>query len=92
MSAGSIKPFVYSNGASYASKDSTIRDRVVPGGVYLKTNLSKLIEGVYVTPHANWPVGSAVSAVTKAFGLAQGLVKRTSMNQIPFDKLQFHDV
>jgi len=69
-------------------RDETARDRTALDGVHLQTDLRMLIDRVVLSPQAPIATRRAVLDLSKAFGLAQGVIGESSADQAPYHQVR----
>lgn len=76
-------------GGGFATKDITCIDRGAPAGMHLPTDVTKLIDRVYLAPGCAYSLRRAVIDVTKRFGYDKKLITEAAFNRAPFDRVKF---
>lgn len=76
-------------GSGFATNDPTCIDRGAPAGMHLHTDVTKLIDRVYLAPSCAYTLRRAVIDVTKHFGFDKKLITEAGFDLAPFDKVKF---
>ena len=87
---GNRGPLVQTWGG-FGLEDPTCFDRGAPAGMHLSTDVSKLIDRVYLAPGCAYSLRRAVIDVTKRFGLDKKLITEASFDLAPFDRVKFEE-
>ena len=81
-------PLILTRGG-FATKDPTCLDRGAPAGMHLPTDVTKLIDRVYLAPGCAYSLRRAVIDVTKRFGFDKHLITEATFDLAPFDRVKF---
>lgn len=81
-------PLVLPRGG-FVTNDQTCIDRGAPAGMHLPTDITKLIDGVYLAPGCAYSLRRAVGDVTKRFGYNEKLVTEAAFDLASFDRVKF---
>jgi len=76
-------------GGGFATKDPTCLDRGAPAGMHLPTDVTKLIDRVFLAPACAYSLRRAVIDVTKRFGFDKKLITEATFDLAPFDRVKF---
>ena len=76
-------------GHAFSVHDSTCLDRGAPAGMHLPTNVSTLIDRVYLAPACTYSLRRAVIDVTERFGLDCKVIAEANFDLAPFDRVKF---
>ena len=76
-------------GEGFATTDRTCLERGAPAGMHLSTDVTTLIDRVYLAPNCAYPLRRAVIDVTKRFGFDAKIISEAGFDIAPFDRVKF---
>lgn len=76
-------------GGGFTTRDPTCIDRGAPAGTHLPTDVTKLIDRVYLAPGCSYSLRRAVIDVTASFGFDKKLITEAGFDLAPFDRVKF---